>query len=387
MPNSAAANTLEKVARLQKAEALFTRTPGRNRSAWDQAALRVAWGLYPAARLARTESGSVLLGLSDGGTLALTLSDSSSINGEALWEGAERFAVLNSGAAYALFEFSAALWSDPRLSPGIGETAALGDAIEIRADIPRGLEHAFACGMAKPGIAPPLRPAAWLAEALAELGRSGRLPAFQATLTQSLRMLWLHEIGHVVLSHGPLVSGGRKRAALAEIESLRAYGADASPIASVDENMRRLRHGIEMQADRFAFDRIFARTTEETAIPSFLGAICPPTLLHAIRHLPGRPDEAVEHPPIWFRAVEALRAMHARGLSNGAVSALLRLADLHPVFGDWFGGIAEGVYDVAHAQVEAQALDALAPQSARQRAALLEIAPRPDDQSPLDLMS
>lgn len=376
---------------------------------WMRAGYEVAWQLYPAHRLARTARGSVILKMSNGKFLLLAADQADLFNAEARKFFGNFRASISVGGLKALYELCCALWLDRRICPELGRLEELPPLPRVHADIPRGLEHLWAT-VSDPNDRKPLAERrllpVWLRETFPLVLKSGREQAFAVSFLSGVRFLWMHEIAHIVLGHVGTSFASNRTRKLKEMEAWSMSGPQSDEARSGAHMPRLLRQALEMQADRFALHHVLSSAQQAPSeastnalVPKALGCIAVATLMHAGNVLLGRQDYAIEHPPIWFRATEVLRALdmltsHCRDLEAGfrqvggprwdLMRVLVQAADIHPLFGDWMGGIADGAYTKATDRFETQALAFLQPYRHQQAASLSEITPRPPGQLPID---
>ncbi|MEM9840786.1 MAG: hypothetical protein AAF830_16760 [Pseudomonadota bacterium] len=395
--------------RLERLESLERRLEGTafRAEAWQPglaAATSIAWQLFPTARLGRTQSGTVVIVLSDGSSLVLRTAPSDLLDGEARPLHRDYYVSINGGAAKAIFELTAALWLDGRLCADIGAIDRLAVPSLLHADVPRGLEHIWACVYERTDgamIAARRMLPAWLEEEYPLLQHAGRQDAFRRSFRAGLRYLWLHEIAHVLLGHLNLSSGASGKARFNEVSNL----AMAEPHSNRHRSSA-ARRALEFQADRFAFDRVLLpkrgpgkEPSRINVLPELIGCVSVLTLLHAANAFAGSDDTAAQHPPLWFRAVEALRSFRSSasqpsieahrenpthyGIDPG-LAAIRDVAAIHPLFGSWFGALADGAYAGAATKLEQQLLSELSTHRARQKELLKEVVERPADVAPFD---
>lgn len=367
--------------------------PPRSLAPWERHALDIAWSLFPRERLMRLPDGTVILGLADGRHLGLVVLPVSSVNAFADPYGQIDVAALLSGAAKALWQLAAAIWTNPTILPGFGATAGLADPQPIDAVIPRGFEHVWAAAQA---VLPPSERSAvgsldimpgWMREGCPSLC-ARRALAFQRTLVNALRFFWLHEIGHVLGGHLDLrARSGRRRMA----EGLSVAHGPAEPHPAL------VAWALEIEADRFATTRLqesakrtrhpFADCHEQTFVS--IGAALMPLVFHAHAIFAQRPDRAETHPPLWFRARDVLRSEHLGALTgpSRAAEILLGLANSHMLLGEWLGPVLDEAYREPAEAIEADVCAAragVAPALGNVRTAL---RPRPDGIAPVDLFT
>ncbi len=339
----------------ERVDQLATLTPESLTYPWIKACVDVAWKLFPRCRLGRDAFGSVILLLSDGRYLALCAFPDVQLNGVAYKTSSGYRAVVNGGGLQALFEFAAAIWLDRRICPHLGSLDALPAVSGLHADIPLGFEHVWSlASRSKKPNSPPELPD-WLKSNLQALCRQ-RAHAFERTFLEGVRFFWLHEIAHVLGGHVDLRKQAQGLPALTEFDEA-LYGAERGiPAAAPLDYL----HALEIQADRYALDRLFEgalrRQPNEPGHPderifTILGASMVPLLLHSRYAFTNVPDMARQHPSVWFRADEVLRAedkawrewaqanLEATSVDHGQrfrergflVAILRRLGETHPM--------------------------------------------------------
>lgn len=363
---------------------------------WIAAAKTAAWGLLPRKRLGRTPSGSVVMALELGGSLRFMLWHAPNLNGEAAVIGRRNVVALSSGLAKGMFELSAAIWLSPMIRSDIGNPFRLSPTSRLRSGIPRGLEQAAVEVTPSVDVHGTDVPTAsqiprWLSDEAPALEWSGRARAFRRTLQAGLAFSWLHEAAHVQLGHLALAGSPQR---LTETAASGLGGANGHQVPGEDL----LRRAIEMEADRFAYDQVFRSVfsaeapSEQAMATTLIGVLSAPTLIYAVSHLPGRPADEACHPPVWFRAFEALLALQRATSTSqrpralrSAHAVLRELAGLHPMFGDWFGGLEAPQIEAAHQRLQSELLAELDRALPSPRERWTPIMDRPIGVDPVDL--
>jgi hypothetical protein len=341
-------------------------SPARWAATYTKQAARAARSLLPRLKVNQLEEGDVVVPMTDGTSLCLSLLQWGTVNGIATRKGRTYVASVTDGAARAMFELSAAIWTAPQFRPDIGQLKAA-QTLQLPAfAIPRGLEHVAAVARlgrdANGARQMSRRTPAWLNIGLATLGEARRY-AFERTFSEGIRFLFAHEMAHVCYGHLDIRSAGCRFDSFSELRHRFARETDAAGgnVALPPEFLRAL----EIQADRDALrrllhaaigrDRHLSRRNGEghaanhEVVLSVLGVALVLLMFHAQRVFGKRQDEAVKHPPLWFRADEVLRA-EARAYAASRlrtkasvrflaqttlVRTLAAVSELHPLFGDW----------------------------------------------------
>lgn len=380
---------------------------------WVDAGAQVAWSLLPRERLGRTSSGSVALGLADGGNAILSCRTDTSFNGEARLYNNRYWASINAGGLKALYELTSAIWLNRTFVSQVGEVAELPDWSSAQADIPRGLEHVHGDALRSTKVATTSFAKElpnWLLRDFHRITASGRESAFQTCFIAGVRFLWLHEIGHICLGHIDLLSdknGDHRILEFNEIHPGEANGRECPNRLTSDQALKR---AFEMQADRYALDRLFttvhsrSRAASQAELVSvFVGVVLITLIFHAKQQFSGKPERAFEHPPAWFRISEIFRAEELawknsraqpqpdmqeesyRKLAKAQLHrSLLELCSIHPFFADWIGGALSDEWQTAVDAIESEALQTLRSLTALQRKHIKAFQIRSDDYHPPD---
>jgi hypothetical protein len=340
-------------------------------SCCTQAALAAAQSLFPAARTTRLANEDLLVPMSDGAWLCVGLLQSGEINGLATKYNGTYAAFVNDGAARALFELSAAVWTNPLFRPDIGPIARLPDPPAADLLIPRGLEYAAdVAHLSSMDDAEWLLSRAfsgWLRDGLDAL-EGARKYAFERTYYEGMRFLFAHERAHVLLGHVDDQGGKRRFNLISELR--HDFGADGDSASARAELPADLQRAFELEADRSALDELFLESIKrdkkaasaevpgvarqlETLLTT-LGAAFVLMIFHSQRVYSNSPDEARFHPPLWFRADEVVAAedhahLQGTGASAGTAqfellrfrakgelsSTLIAIGEMHPLLGEW----------------------------------------------------
>lgn len=312
----------------------------------------------------------VLAQLAGGDVLALGVNQMGDINGQARRDGQLRRASINEGAARAVFELAAGLWSNPAFLPHVQPTDGLVPLPEGELPVPRGMEYVAALSHSWEGTPQPqdgVPAPVWLAGGLQTLAGL-RLQAFERTVWNAMRFLCLHELGHVCLGQLEL---GKRGQGYCAIDEWRAAQDLSRPRVSylTDEVLR----AFEIEADAYAAERLFAEAHERDAKApqgvglvsatglALLGATLVPLIFHAMQVFSERPEPLSTHPPLWFRADAVMRAARPAVGADDALKqwarhdALLQLlmavGQTHPLLGEWLAPVVDGGLDGPAQQV------------------------------------
>jgi hypothetical protein len=288
-------------------------------------ALNLAENIFHEAEMERASDGSILVALDNGSLLALTCMPDKQLGAFAIRVGETYFVAIKFGLIRLLFNLSLATWRDQRFLSDIRPYAR--EATYLSTDfIPPGFEEIFLHD---------------------DFSLSGeiRYAIFYRCFEQAVSFLWLHEIAHVLCGHTDIVAKlGESLGIIDEFLNI-AESDDYEPDESRQDPIPY--HAFEIQADRWALDNLFRTLHQRIKSTSADDQ--------------SRPDFAVYHPPLWFRADDVLRAEDkaandqwfsiARGekdfelfrfrQKNLLQCGLASLSRLHPMFGDWLSPVAE----------------------------------------------
>ena len=309
--------------------------------------LETAKHLFMGAEMQKAPDGSILIGLDRENLLALTCLSSRNIGAFATREGNTYFTAINYGLIRFLFNLSLSIWRDRRfiayLQDDIRDLTVLGTDL-----IPLGFEEIFL-------------------DNTFEVSNQIRQTAFYKCFEQVISFFWLHEVGHIVLGHIDICQELRQSLGIID-EFLSIAEPDEDSESEVIHDIPY--HAFEIQADRWALDRIFEQLHKQIMSDSagkieliYTTIACTlfPLSLHGYQTLQNKQDFANRHPPLWFRADDVLqaedRAANKQWFSDRKGQkkfemiryqqktlldrGLVGLAHLHPIFGDWVSPVAE----------------------------------------------
>jgi hypothetical protein len=317
----------------------------------------------------------VIAPLSDGGFLHVVYVPGKDINARAA--ALDELAVVGvmDGALRAIFETAAALWINPAVCPSVGDTTRLEPLTEA-AFVSRGLEYVASQAIENGrGETPP--PPSWINAALNRLCPHRRA-AFERTIFTAIDFLLLHEVGHVLGGHLALIPRVEGVQAMAEF----GFTEIIAPGDGAAGNRPDVLRALEIEADAYALKQIFAHAPERPNTPAdmerrvamVLGAIIPHLVFFVRMQLAERNDLALDHPPLWFRAREVLRAesysrtnktehatVGAAQWDLSLAAALNTVGNTHPLFGQWLAPLTDPARDEPARRVIAEARRALDP--------------------------
>lgn len=279
------------------------------------------------------------------------------------------------------FELAAGLWSNRLFCPWIGDISQLDPHFSSDYTVPRGLDRVYHSEVNRESwgrydesnLAVPR----WLIPAILSLCPT-RSRAFERTVLAAHRFILLHEIAHAELGHVDFIKSKFHRLLYAESnDQLSGSGARKAAESLIPWR------SFEIEADRIAMDSIFRRVysgttkkrreilqagwSDEIVIPT-TALLLFPLILHARNEIAvisaeRREDQLRQHPPLWYRAAEVLKAGskasalkaasgdHGMEIGHATMEAIrlqheLRLrdairsiCDCHALFGQWFGAI------------------------------------------------
>jgi hypothetical protein len=329
----------------------FARQYGRpiNLQDWTEPLVPIALDLgkklVHGAETATASDGSIIVALDDGNLLALTCLPDRNLGAFATRIGKTYFVAIRFGLIRLIFNLALTLWKDQRFLS------------HIKHDI-RGLKD----------LATDLIPPGFEEIFLHKFPDKIQHAFFYQCFEQAVSFFWLHEIAHILLGHIDILTNSGKSLGIID-EFLNVAESDE------DEPDELIKHTIpylafEIQADRWALDRLFEKLHQQIISDSFgdIELICTaiactlfPLSLHGNNILREKSDHAKHHPPLWFRADEVLYAEDKaankqwfsvkRGEKNIEIrrsqqknlvqSALAALSRIHPMFGDWLGPVAD----------------------------------------------
>jgi hypothetical protein len=329
----------------------FARQYGRpiNLQDWTEPLVPIALDLgkklVHGAETATASDGSIIVALDDGNLLALTCLPDRNLGAFATRIGKTYFVAIRFGLIRLIFNLALTLWKDQRFLS------------HIKHDI-RGLKD----------LATDLIPPGFEEIFLHKFPDKIQHAFFYQCFQQAVSFFWLHEIAHILLGHIDILTNSGKSLGIID-EFLNVAESDE------DEPDELIKHTIpylafEIQADRWALDRLFEKLHQQIISDSFgdIELICTaiactlfPLSLHGNNILREKSDHAKHHPPLWFRADEVLYAEDKaankqwfsvkRGEKNIEIrrsqqknlvqSALAALSRIHPMFGDWLGPVAD----------------------------------------------
>lgn len=308
--------------------------------------LELAFNLFPNVKTDRAPDGSALLALDDDEhLLALICLPSRKLEAFATYHGKTYFVAINYGLIRFLFNLSLSIWRNrlflSYIEDSIRDLTVLGTEL-----VPLGFEEVFL-------------------DSTLDISDQIRQTVFYRCFKEAVTFLWLHEIAHVLGGHVDICR--KSRIGIID-EFLSAAEPDDESYEIVTNKIPY--HAFEIQADRWALDKIFRRLHQQIMSDSagkieliYTTVAC--TLfslsLHGYNVLQRKFDYARRHPPLWFRAddvfyaedkaandlwfsvrrgekkFEMIRDQQRWLLDRG----LAGLSQLHPVFGDWLSPVAE----------------------------------------------
>jgi hypothetical protein len=306
--------------------------------------LDLAKNLFYGAETETASDGSILVALDDGTLLAVTCLPDRKLDAFAIRVGQTYFVAITFGIIQLLFSIALTIWKDQRFLS------------HIKHDI-RGLKD----------LATDLIPPGFEEIFLHEFADKIKHAFFYQCFEQAVSFFWLHEIAHILLGHIDILTKSEKSLGIDEF-LIFAESDEYEPDESIRHTIPYL--AFEIQADRWALDRLFEKLHQQMISDSFgdielistaIACTLFPLSLHGNNVLREKSDHAKHHPPLWFRADEVLYAEDKaankqwfnlrRGeksieilrfrQKNLVQSALAALSRLHPMFGDWLGPVAD----------------------------------------------
>ncbi len=258
-------------------------------------ALDLVKKLFYGAEIEEASDGSVLVALNSGKVLALICLPQQSMNARAVLVGETYFIAVNVGVIRLLFNLSRSIWKDNRFMSHLENL--IRDFSELTTDfIPLGFEEIFLHDTFK-------------------ITDEIRYTIFYQCFEKSLSFFWLHEVAHVFCGHTDACKQHGKPLGIID-EFLNAMEFDEDEL---DESMQKAipYHAFEIQADRWALDRLFKQLHQQVIAGSandihllytVIGCTLFPLLSHGYNLLRNKADLAKYHPPLWFRADEVILA-------------------------------------------------------------------------------
>lgn len=279
---------------------------------------------------------------------------------------------LSIGFIRALRNACAGLWCDPAFMPAPGDTRHLPLRRRV-GGIPFGLEYVVSM-MELPWDDPDLHQA--LAQA-AELSRlipaldADRRDMFEQTFGYALQWVLAHELGHSTCGHLEELQRSMK-----DIE-MRLDGVSGAGIAEASPDQPHYQ-ALEAQADGYASDLIFSKARPGRQLTvAVLGSMVALSLFEVQNVVDRCESWSAVHPPVWYRAHEAIRTSENRQAPGAALLTCHVLAcyiEAQPHCAQWLATAMGGALDGALGAVNARLAEGIAPRSARlegRRATLL----------------